>query len=135
MAGSAEYEEWGGGEGDAASAENWSPNEEPEEMDYEEYEGGRASLFATGIAIGLAVGTGIALLMAPQSGELTRRKLRSRAQDVSDRWEDLRDELDWLARRSKRRVTRGIKRGRWNATRSWWRAEDVVARGRRKVGY
>ncbi len=108
--------------------------DEHDDLGFEEHVGGRVSIFATGLAIGLAVGTGIALLMAPQSGDVTRRRLRSRARDVSDRWEDLRDELDWLAQRSRRKVKRGMKRGRWNATRGWWRAEDLMARGRRSVG-
>ncbi|MEJ7810070.1 MAG: YtxH domain-containing protein [Gemmatimonadaceae bacterium] len=81
-----------------------------------------------GIAIGLAVGAGIALLLAPMSGEDTRdligdrtRALRGRA---SERWDDLRDELRHAAHRGRRRVRRGAARGRW-------KAEDAYDRARR----
>jgi gas vesicle protein len=51
----------------------------------------------TGIAIGLLVGAGVALLFAPQAGSETRHDLRrglKRARRRGrDSWDDLRDEL------------------------------------------
>lgn len=57
----------------------------------------RAVVFAAGIAVGVAVGAGIALLMAPRSGADTRRAIAKRGRRLShrghDAWDDLRDEL------------------------------------------
>ena len=57
----------------------------------------RIAILIGGIALGMAIGAGIALLWAPRSGADTRhaiarrgRKLRSRGRDA---WSDLRDEL------------------------------------------
>ena len=89
----------------------------------------RVSLFAAGLTIGLAVGAGAALLFAPQSGEETRELLGAGARRLSgraaDRWDDLRDELRWLARRGRKSVRRGVTRGRWAA-------EDAIDRGWRR---
>ncbi len=147
MARAREYEEWGGGDGawsedqaDAGRDARYNKDEEgTDTMGYyeEEHEGGRLGAFVTGLTIGLLIGSGVALLLAPQSGEVTRKLLEKRARsvgdDVSDRWEDLRDELDLLARRGRKRMRRGLKRGRWSATRGRWKAEDLVDRGRRIV--
>ena len=61
---------------------------------------------ATGLAIGLIVGAGVALLFAPQRGQETRyeigrgfRRLRHRGHDA---WGDLRDELHRVRRRFRR---------------------------------
>jgi len=58
---------------------------------------GQATVFAAGIALGIAVGAGVALLLAPGSGADTRRALLRRSRRVGrrgrDAWDDLRDEL------------------------------------------
>jgi hypothetical protein len=93
-------------------------------------EGGwaRAGTFGAGLALGLALGVGTTLLLAPRSGEETRELLgigaRRLGGRVANQWDDLRDELSWLARRGRRRIRRGLTRGRW-------KAEDVADRGRR----
>lgn len=60
----------------------------------------------TGVAIGLLVGAGIALLFAPQQGSDTRRSLRRGLRRAGrrghDAWDDLRDEL----RRARRHIIR-----------------------------
>jgi hypothetical protein len=85
----------------------------------------RVGLFGAGLAIGLAVGAGAALLLAPQSGEETRELLGAGARRLggraADRWDELRDELRWLARRGRKSVRRGVTRGRWAA-------EDAIER-------
>ena len=85
----------------------------------------RVGLFGAGLAIGLAVGAGATLLFAPRSGEETRELLGAGARRLSgraaDRWDDLRDELRWLARRGRKSVHRGVTRGRWVA-------EDAIER-------
>ncbi|MGH7720729.1 MAG: YtxH domain-containing protein [Gemmatimonadaceae bacterium] len=96
----------------------------------EDFDWGKLGVFAAGLAIGLGAGTGIALLLAPQSGEVTRQLLGRRARELgshaSDRWEDIRADLDWLGRRARRKVRRGMTRGRWVA-------QDTADRGRRRL--
>ena len=91
----------------------------------------RLGVFGLGLAIGAILGSGTALLFAPQSGEEARagigRKAREVREDVRDSWDDLRDELEYAARRGRRRLSRG-------ATRGSWAAEDLIERGRRRVG-
>lgn len=65
-------------------------------------------VFAAGVAVGIAVGAGAALLLAPTSGEDARhaiarrgRRLRRRSRDA---WDDLRRELQRALARRKRRI-------------------------------
>ena len=64
------------------------------------------AVFAAGVAVGTLLGAGIALLLAPRSGEETRHALRRGGRRISrrghDAWEDLRDELRRAQRRAKR---------------------------------
>ena len=64
---------------------------------------------ATGVAIGLLVGMGVALLFAPRSGRETRhalgRGIRRAGRRGRDAWSDLRDELR-RARRQRRQTRR-----------------------------
>src|SRR5262249_24834949 len=68
--------------------------------------GNRAAVFTVGLTIGIAVGAAVALLIAPQSGEDTRRSIARRGRKLTkrgrDAWDDLRDELR-AARRRRRR--------------------------------
>jgi len=84
------------------------------EIDWE-----RVAVFGTGIALGAALGAGVALLFAPYSGEETRAAILRRGAHLAhqgrDAWDDLRDELEWAARRGKRRVGRRVQRARWAA--------------------
>jgi hypothetical protein len=67
---------------------------------------GRATAFAAGIMLGVALGAGVALLFAPESGAETRRALARRGRRVTmrgrDTWDDLRDELQNAVRNRKR---------------------------------
>src|SRR5437016_778545 len=58
---------------------------------------GRAAVFTAGVALGVLVGAGIALLLAPQTGADTRRALARRGRRLTgrgrDAWDDLRVEL------------------------------------------
>jgi hypothetical protein len=84
------------------------------EIDWE-----RVAVFGTGIALGAAIGAGVALLFAPYSGREARAAIRRRgvrlAHQGRDAWDDLRDELQWAARRGKRRLGRRVQRARWAA--------------------
>jgi hypothetical protein len=100
---------------------------EDDDIDWE-----RVAVFGTGIAIGAALGAGVALLFAPASGEEARAAIVRRgarlAKGGRDSWEELRDELEWAARRGKRRVGRKVQRARWAA-------EDFIDDRRRPRGW
>jgi gas vesicle protein len=61
--------------------------------------------FMAGLLIGALVGAGLALLLAPHSGEETRRIIRRRARklatDVQDRYDDLADRVRKARRRER----------------------------------
>jgi gas vesicle protein len=84
------------------------------EIDWE-----RVALFGTGIALGGMLGATVALLFAPASGGQIRAAIARRSARLAhagrDTWDDLRDELEWAARRGKRRVGRRLQRARWAA--------------------
>lgn len=107
---------WGG-----SDREHRRPRQQDDEMQDSQGLGwDGAGLFLAGLATGLTIGAGAALLMAPRSGVETRRDLvrggrRVRAQ-ATDVWEDLRDEMRFAARRGKRKVNRAVRDGRWAAT-------------------
>ncbi len=93
---------------------------EPEGRSYEEERDWRgAGVLSLGILAGALVGAGVALLLAPQSGEETRERIATRARRMGTRadegWDDLRDELRRLRRRSRRVATRGR-----------WKVEDLL---------
>lgn len=70
--------------------------------------------FAAGIAIGLTIGAGTALLFAPQAGSDTRRAIVRRGRRLSrrshDAWDDLREELSHAARRGRQAFRRRRRR-------------------------
>lgn len=53
--------------------------------------------FVSGLVLGAALGAGVALLMAPDSGRKTRKRIHRAAGDLretaTDRWEDISDEV------------------------------------------
>jgi gas vesicle protein len=71
-------------------------------------------LFAAGALVGAALGAGAALLLAPHSGSETRLRLARQGRHFRDRtadaWDDLRDELRYAARRSRRKLARRWER-------------------------
>ena len=72
------------------------------------------TVFAAGIAVGLAIGVGTTLLFAPQTGEETRYAIARRAQRIrrrgGDAWEDLRRELKRAAKRRLRSIKQAVRR-------------------------
>ena len=64
--------------------------------------------FIAGMAVGLLIGAGIAMLSAPQSGRRTRRKIKRRVSGaghtVGDAWEDWGDELKDALEAGRRRL-------------------------------
>jgi gas vesicle protein len=98
---------------DAGLTRRWEPPFDTE----------RVGTFGAGLALGLTLGAGLALLLAPRSGVETRAVLRRSARRAGARsrsaWDDLREELEYAARRGRRRVRRAVQRG-------GWAAEDLV---------
>jgi hypothetical protein len=78
-------------------------------------EPGTAGAFGAGLALGVLVGAGAALLLAPRSGEATRAAIGRGTRDLTiragDAWEDLRDELRLAARRGRKRLRRRARDG------------------------
>jgi gas vesicle protein len=80
----------------------------------EETDWQQVAIFGAGVALGIAVGAGAALLAAPRSGAETRAVLSARAGRVGrstrrrghDAWDDLREELRGVTRAIRRRKAR-----------------------------
>ncbi len=78
----------------------------------------RLSVFGAGLALGIAVGAGVALITTPRTGVETRAVLRSRAARLQrttsrrgrDAWDDLHDELQKATRALRRRKMRRLAR-------------------------
>jgi gas vesicle protein len=99
------------------------PGESDVETDWQQ-----VAIFAVGALLGAAVGAGAALLLAPQTGEdarqgLARRGRRLRAR-TANAWEDLREELEFAARRGRRKIGRTLRHRRRRRDRE---REDALA--------
>jgi len=68
-----------------------------------ETEPDKLTVFAGGLALGLLIGGGVALMFAPAPGKDTRRALARRGKRIHDRssdaWSDLRFEFERMKRR------------------------------------
>lgn len=86
------------------------------------------AIFAAGAVLGAALGAGAALLLAPQTGEEMRHGLARRGRRfgvrTADAWDDLRDELQFAARRGRRKLGRALRRRRQHRD---WQNEDALA--------
>ena len=64
--------------------------------------------FLGGMAIGLLLGAGVAMLTAPENGRRNRRRLKSAmggaVGSVGERWEDLGDELKAAVDKGRRKL-------------------------------
>jgi gas vesicle protein len=104
-------------------------------MDNSEYRDTLNFLF--GLALGALIGSGAALLMAPQSGRRTRKQLASKAEELTDaaadRFEDARDDARRIADRTSRDARRLATRARRRADETGERLSDAVERGRDRL--
>jgi gas vesicle protein len=83
-------------------------------MEIEETDWQQVTIFGAGLALGILVGAGAALLSAPRTGAETRAVIRARAGRMGrattrrsrDAWDDLRDELRSVKRALRRRKLR-----------------------------
>ncbi|HEY8484921.1 MAG TPA: YtxH domain-containing protein [Longimicrobiales bacterium] len=66
--------------------------------------------FVAGLALGAVLGAGVALLLAPESGRRTRRRLwkavAGARENVSERWDDLSEEIRSAVESGRRRLRR-----------------------------
>ena len=90
----------------------------------QDHDWGRIGGFGAGIVVGVLLGAGVALFLAPQTGKALRsgiargtRRMRSRADDA---FEDLREELRIAARRGRRKLHHRVRD-------TSWKAEDKLA--------
>jgi hypothetical protein len=85
------------------------------------------AIFGAGALLGATLGAGAALLFAPHSGEETRHRLarggRRFGERTAEAWDDLRDELQYAARRSRRKLGRAIRRRRRDRD---WQADGAL---------
>ncbi len=72
-------------------------------------QGGNPLLFMLG---GIVIGATVGLLLAPQSGERTRRRIARTVEDTMDHVVDLRDEMTDRVEDLRRQVGRQIDAGR-----------------------
>ena len=90
----------------------------------EDRDWGRIGGFGAGIVVGVLLGAGVALFLAPQTGKALRsgiargtRRMRTRADDA---FEELRQELRVAAQRGRRRLHHKMRD-------TGWKAEDKIA--------
>jgi len=88
--------------------------EDDDELEeYEESAGTGAGAFLTGVVLGALIGAGVALMLAPERGEVVRRRLGGRlrafGEDARDQLEDWRDEAGRELRTRRRRLKKRLK--------------------------
>jgi gas vesicle protein len=86
---------------------------EPESDEEESPRGWNTGSFLAGIVVGAAVGAGVALLMAPESGERTRRaigkRVRGFGEDAADGYMSARKEVRRLLKEKKAALREKVK--------------------------
>lgn len=87
-------------------------------------DGNEFGAFLAGFVVGGMIGAAVALLMAPQSGEATRRQIRERAYELRDRAEDIADD-------TRRRIETTGADVRRQAEEQRARLEQAVAEGKK----
>ena len=96
----------------------------------------RARVFGLGLVIGAVAGAAAGLLMAPASGEETRRNLTKGARRVYSRAaESLGDGWEGADRSYRRLKKTGVKRARKQAERARALAEELVGNGRKRMSW
>lgn len=87
--------------------------EDDELEDDEESAATGAGAFLTGVLLGALLGAGLALMLAPERGEVVRRRLggrlRALGEEARDQLEDWRDEAGRELRSRRRRLKKRLK--------------------------
>jgi gas vesicle protein len=99
---------------------------------------GNRTDFLAGIVIGTLAGIGLGMLLAPQTGQTTRQRLRDRADEMGTRLRSSADEItgrmrqsaDELSHRSRMAVDELAQRGRMAVDEGSRRLRDAYERGR-----
>ncbi len=91
--------------------------DEEDLMDLDDYVvGGGARGFVAGVLVGVLIGAGGALLLAPDRGEVVRKRIgrgfREFQEDARDQVEDWRGDAQREVRRQKRKLKRRLGRSR-----------------------
>jgi hypothetical protein len=94
--------------------EELEPEEELDEVEIYETESASGIVgFLGGLVLGALIGAGVALLVAPERGDVTRRRLRTRLRDAGDdakeQLEDWRDDAERELRRHRRKLQRRLR--------------------------
>ncbi len=75
---------------------------------------GAVAGFVSGLIVGAIAGAGLALLLAPERGEVVRRRLGARFQDMRedarDRFETIKDDTGRRVAKERRRLRRKLRR-------------------------
>lgn len=74
--------------------------------------GSSFGVFLVGLLSGAALGAGLALLFAPQSGKETREKIKDVAADVKDKISDLVDDTKDFISEQKRALKDAVEAGK-----------------------
>jgi len=98
--------------------------------------------FLAGMVVGALAGIGLGMLIAPQTGEVTRQKIRDRADEMGTRLRSGTDELsgrvrksaDELGQRSRTMVDELTQRGRSAVDEGSRRLRKAYERGRETIG-
>ncbi len=109
-----------GRERDIDLVEEEAPSDAEVDELVEQEHAGSILAFLGGVVVGALVGAGIALLLAPESGDLTRRRVRRKLDELKegarehfdearDQVEDWRDDAHRELRRRRRRLSRRLK--------------------------
>ncbi len=90
------------------------PEEELDEVEIIETDGASGIIgFIGGLVLGALIGAGVALLVAPERGDITRRRLRTKLRDVGDdareQLDDFRSDAERELRRHRRKLQRRLR--------------------------
>lgn len=107
---------------------------EHDEMSRDDYD--RMRVFGLGLVLGAVAGAAAGLLMAPASGEETRRSLRRGARHmyhnasgaIEDTWKN-------SERRYRKLRKNGVRRARKQAERAREFADDVIGSGKKRFSF
>ena len=103
-----------GREKEMERVEDEVPEDELDEM--AEAEGATGIVgFLSGFVLGALAGAGVALLLAPERGDVTRRRIRKKFRDVSsdarEQIDDWKDDAERELRRRQRQLRKRLERG------------------------
>ncbi len=98
------------------------------------HESEKLQILGIGLLVGAVLGAASALLLAPASGEETRRVLAKKARKAYDEGSELLEDTWEDAERAARRAARaGLKRARSQAARLRDLSEETLENGRKRL--